>query len=284
LDEPFREDIDAVKRLTINLPDGSTTRVGSVAKVYRSRGPNTINREQARRRIVVQANTSGRGMVDVVQDIESRLEPFRKNLPAGYFLEYGGQFESQQSASRVITALFALALVGVFLVLYTMFRSANLSLQVMFALPMAFIGSVAALHITEQTLSVAAMVGFISLCGIASRNGILLINHYLHLVQLEQETWSRDMIVRAGRERVAPVLMTALTSGIGLVPLALAAGQPGKEILYPVATVIIGGLLTSTLLEFFVRPALFWRFGIAAARRITDQRSADVELTEATRS
>jgi HME family heavy-metal exporter len=146
-----------------------------------------------------------------------------------------------------------------------MLRSANLALQVMVALPMAFIGSVAALYVTDQTLNVAAMVGFISLCGIASRNGILLINHYLHLVNYEGETWSKQMIIRAGQERVAPVLMTAFTSGIGLVPLALAAGQPGKEILYPVATVIIGGLFTSTLLEFLVRPAMFWTMGIRAA-------------------
>jgi HME family heavy-metal exporter len=121
------------------------------------------------------------------------------------------------------------------------------------------------------------MVGFISLCGIASRNGILLINHYLHLVKHEGETWSREMIIRAGQERLAPVLMTALTSGIGLVPLAMAAGEPGKEILYPVATVIIGGLATSTLLEFLVRPALFWKFGIQAAQRVVGE-SADPQL------
>ena len=267
LDEPHREDIDAVKRLTLNLPGGGTTNLGSVADVYRSSGPNTINREQTRRRIVIQANTSGRGLVDVVQDIKSRLRPVEQQLPAGYFVEYGGQFESQQSASRTIALLFAVSLVSVFLVLHTMFYSSNLSLQVMIAVPMALIGSVAALYLTGQTLSVAAMVGFISLCGIAAHNGILLINHYLHLVRHEDESWSREMIVRAGRERLAPVLMTALTSGIGLAPLALAAGQPGKEVLYPVATVIIGGLLSSTLLEFFVRPALFWRFGVSAARR-----------------
>jgi Cu/Ag efflux pump CusA len=136
---------------------------------------------------------------------------------------------------------------------------------------MALIGSVAALYVTGQTLTVAAMVGFISLCGIASRNGILLINHYLHLVRYEDETWSREMIIRAGQERVAPVLMTALTSGIGLIPLALAAGEPGKEILYPVATVIIGGLATSTVLEFLVRPALFAQFGLKTAERISHQ-------------
>jgi HME family heavy-metal exporter len=150
----------------------------------------------------------------------------------------------------------------------------------MIALPMALIGSVAALYLTGQTLTVAAMVGFISLCGIASRNGILLINHYLHLVRYEGESWSREMIVRAGRERVAPVLMTALTSGIGLVPLALAAGEPGKEILYPVATVIIGGLITSTMLEFLVRPALFWKFAVGSAQRVTNRQRSEVALDE----
>jgi HME family heavy-metal exporter len=148
-----------------------------------------------------------------------------------------------------------------------MFRSVNLSLQVMAALPMAFIGAVAALVLTGQTFTIAAMVGFISLAGIASRNGILLLNHYLHLVQHEGESFTKSMIVRAGLERLAPVLMTALTSGIGLVPLVMAAGEPGKEILYPVATVILGGLVSSTLLDFFVHPALFWLFGRKSAER-----------------
>ncbi len=279
LDEQYREDLDAVRRLSLDLPGGGTTNLASVATISEDFGPNTIKREQVKRRIVIQCNTAGRGLVDVVQDIKKRLNQIK--LPSGgYFIEYGGQFESQQSASRVIAVLFAVSLVGMFLVLYAMFGSANLSLQVMIALPMAFIGSVAALYLTGQTLTVAAMVGFISLCGIASRNGILLINHYLHLVQYEGETLSPEMIVRAGRERVAPVLMTALTSGIGLVPLALAAGEPGKEILYPVATVIIGGLITSTVLEFLVRPALFWKLGLRAARRVVSQNRLEIQLVE----
>jgi HME family heavy-metal exporter len=280
LDEPFREDLEAVKRLSIDLPAGGATMLNSVAKIYTAAGPNTISRENVRRRIIIQCNTANRGLVDVVRDIQLRVKSIERSLPTGYFVSYEGQFQSQQSASRVIGVLFALSLVGVFLVLYTMFRSANLSLQVMIALPMAFIGSVAALYLTGQTLTVAAMVGFISLCGIASRNGILLINHYLHLVKYEGEKWSREMIVRAGKERLAPVLMTALTSGIGLVPLALAAGEPGKEILYPVATVIIGGLISSTLLEFLVRPALFWRFGLGAAKRVVASSRLEVELNE----
>lgn len=263
-----REDIQALERLPLSLPDGGTTNLASVAKIYRASGPNTIHREQVRRRIVVQCNTTGRGLVDVVQDIQSRLTEIERDLPPGYFLEYGGQFASQQSAAQRIGIYSAGALAGMFLILYGMFRSANLALQVMIALPAALIGAVLALYFTNQTLTVAAMVGFISLCGIAVRNGLLLFEHYLHLVRFEGQAWTKDMIRRAGRERVAPVMMTALTSGIGLLPLALAAGEPGKEILYPLATVIIGGLITSTAMEFLVRPALFWKFGLTSAQRL----------------
>ncbi|MCO6458193.1 MAG: efflux RND transporter permease subunit [Pirellulaceae bacterium] len=280
LDDKYREDLEALQRLVIELPGGGTAKLEDVARIYRAGGPNTINREQVRRRIIVQCNVRDRGLVDVVEDIKQRVAPIEAKLPTGYFTEYSGQFESQQSASRMIAVLFAMSLIGMFLLLFKMFGSANLALQVMIALPMAFIGSVAALYVTGQTLTIASMVGFISLCGIASRNGILLINHYLHLVKYEGETWSRDMIVRAGKDRLAPVLMTALTSGIGLVPLAMAAGEPGKEILYPVATVIIGGLITSTLLEFLVRPALFWTMGMGAARRVVEAEERHIVLVE----
>ena len=271
LDERFREDESKLRRMAVTLPDGATIPLEAVARIYESGGPNTIKREQVRRRIVLQANVSGRGVVDVVADIKQELEDLE--LPPGYFLEYGGQFESQQSASLQLAKLSGVALLGMFLVLFTLFKNANFAFQVLVALPAAFVGAVAALVITDQNLTVAAMVGFISLCGIASRNGILLLNHYLHLVQFEGESWTREMVARAGKERMAPVLMTALTSGIGLLPLALAAGEPGKEILYPVATVIVGGLLTSTLAEFFVRPALFWMVGIAAGKQILEARS-----------
>lgn len=280
MDEKYREDLQALKRLSIELPNGGTTPLSSVADITISSGPNTINREKVQKRIIVQCNVSGRGLVDVVKDIQEKQTPIIEAMPAGYFVEYSGQFENQQSASRMILALFLVSMLGVFLVLFTMFRSANYSLQVMSALPMAFIGSVIALVITNQTLTIAAMVGFISLGGIASRNGILLLNHYLHLVKYEGESWTREMIIRAGQERLAPVLMTALTSGIGLVPLALSQGEAGKEILYPVATVIIGGLLSSTILEFFIRPALFWNFGLKEGARIVEQSSLDIPLVE----
>lgn len=280
LEESFRENRQSLGRLSIQLPSGGTTKLENVADLLQSTGPNSIRHENVRRLIVIQCNVSGRGLVDVVQDIKEQVKPVEAKLPQGYFVQYSGQFESQQRATRMIRILFCIAILGMFLVLYSMFRSANLALQVMVALPMAFIGSVAALRLTGQTLTVAAMVGFISLCGIATRNGILLINHYLHLVRFEGESWTRQMIIRAGKERVAPVLMTALTSGIGLVPLALAAGETGKEILYPVATVIIGGLITSTALEFLVRPALFWLTGIGPAEKALNNESSEVELVE----
>ena len=279
-DNNYRENLESLRRLSIDLPEGGKVPLESIAEIYESGGPNTINRENVRRRIVLQANVSGRGVVDVVNDIQKRLAPIAATLPPGYFVEYGGQFQSQKEASRILGALFLVSMVGVFLTLFTMFRSVNLSLQVMAALPMAFIGSVAALVLTGQTLTIASMVGFISLAGIASRNGILLLNHYLHLVKFEGESWTHSMIIRAGLERLAPVLMTALTAGIGLVPLVLSAGEPGKEILYPVATVILGGVMSSTLLDFFVHPALFWLFGLKAAQRVVTESHSEVALVE----
>lgn len=278
LDDRYREDLEALKRLVINTPEGGAVKLEDVARIYEAGGPNTVNREQVRRRIVVQCNVRDRGLVDVVEEIKDRLAPIERSLPTGYFIEYSGQFESEQSASRTISVLFVASLIGIFLVLFTMFRSVNLSLQVMAALPMAFIGAVAALVITQQTLTVAAMVGFIALVGVASRNGILLLNHYLHLVKYEGEGWTHEMIVRGGLERLAPVLMTALTAGIALIPLTLAAGEPGKEILYPVATVIVGGLISSTLLDFFVHPALFWTLGLKSARRVVEADEQRINL------
>jgi Cu/Ag efflux pump CusA len=190
-------------------------------------------------------------------------------LPEGYFVEFGGQFSAQQEATRVILLLSGVSLVGVFLVLYTLFPSTRIVLQVMSALPAAFVGGVAALWLTGQTFSVASLVGFISLGGIAARNGILLVSHYLHLMREEGEGFTLDMVVRGSLERLAPVLMTALTTGIGLVPLVLGGHQPGKEILYPVATVILGGLITSTLSEYLLHPGLFFRFSGRDAHRLT---------------
>lgn len=276
IDENVRNDLEKLRRLSLNLPDGGRIPLDAVADIREGSGPNTINRENVRRRIIVQCNTAGRDLNSVVTDIQKKLAPIQASLPTGYFIEYGGQFESQRSATQMIGLLSMISFAAMFLALYTLFRSVNLALQVLAALPMAAIGAVTALVVTQQSLTVASMVGFISLSGIASRNGILLIAHYLHLVKYEGEQFTPQMIERAGLERLAPMLMTALTAGIALIPLVLAAGEPGKEILYPVATVILGGLISSTLLDFFVHPALFWCFG----RRQAQSHLRDDEFDE----
>jgi CzcA family heavy metal efflux pump len=277
LNDEYRQDPTKLRRLSLNLPSGGRVPLSAVATITEESGPNTINREAVRRRIILQCNTTGRDLNSVVVDIQQRLAKIE--LPKGYLIEYGGQFESQQRATRMIGLLSLISLAAMFLALYTLFRSVNMALQVLAALPMAAIGAVAALVVTNQPLTVASMVGFISLSGIASRNGILLIAHYLHLVRYEGEKFTPEMIERAGKERLAPMLMTALTAGIALVPLVLASGQPGKEILYPVATVILGGLISSTLLDFFVHPALFWLFGRKDAEHQIESGDTD-ELDE----
>ncbi len=279
-DDKYRQDLERLKRLAVNLPRGGKVPLEEVATIRKASGPNTINRENVRRRIVIQCNTSGTDLHSVVTDIQARVADIKAALPVGYEIEYGGQFESQQNATKMIGLLSLISLAAMFLALYTLFHSVNLALQVLAALPMAAIGAVAALVITRQSLTVASMVGFISLSGIASRNGILLIAHYLHLVKHEGEHFTKEMIVRAGLERLAPMLMTALTAGIALIPLVLAAGEPGKEILYPVATVILGGLISSTLLDFFVHPALFWCFGRTQAEKHLHDNEGGDDLDE----
>jgi len=272
LEEKDRANLDSIRNLYLETADGARVRMSAVAEVRLSKTPNNINRENVSRRIAVQHNVDGRSLGEVVADVQEALKPVigRLSQSPGYSVRIGGQFEAQQEATRMIVIVGILSLVIMFFVLYLHFKSVNLCLQVLASIPMAFIGAVAFITVTNQAVSVATLVGLISLAGIASRNAILLIDHYLHLMRIEKEPFGMAMIIRAGQERMVPVVMTALTSGIALVPLALAADQPGREILYPVATVIIGGLISSTLLDFLVRPALFWSFGAREAERIVD--------------
>jgi Cu/Ag efflux pump CusA len=220
---------------------------------------------------------AGRSLGEVVADVEKALIPVREKMASevGYRMELSGQFEAQREASRRIFALSFLALFAMGLILYIHFASLNLSVQVLASIPMAFIGAAAYVVFSGQDMSIATLVGLISLGGIAARNAILLLDHYVFMMHEEGEKFSIELIVRAGQERMVPVVMTALTSGIALVPIAMSPGDPGKEILYPVATVIIGGLISSTLLDFIVRPVLFWKFGQKPAeqlvRRLTDK-------------
>ncbi len=260
-DDEARATPDALKVVPIDVPGGGTVALSDVADVLESTGPNQVSRENAQRRIVVSCNVAGRDLVGTVGDIQKAIAADVHMPSADYFVQYGGQFESQQSASRRIAVLSLLSVAGMFLVLYSHFRSVPIVLQVLVNIPLALIGSVVAVALTGGTLSVASLVGFITLTGIASRNTIMMISHYIHLARHEGETWSEELVVRGSVERLSPVLMTALTAGLALIPLALAAGQPGKEILQPVAVVILGGLISSTILDIVVTPAVFWHFG-----------------------
>ncbi|RYE02280.1 MAG: efflux RND transporter permease subunit, partial [Sphingobacteriales bacterium] len=221
---------------------------------------NVVNHENTQRRIVVSANVQGRDLGSTVAEMRGAVQQSIK-LPQGYFIEWGGQFESQQAASRLILLLSLFSFAGIFLVLYSHFKSWQIAAQIMLNIPLALIGSVIAVLLTGGVFSIATLVGFITLTGIASRNGIMMISHYIHLVEHEGEEFSDHMIVRGSQERLVPVLMTALVAALALIPLTLDASAPGKEILYPVATVILGGLVSSTLLDIVVTPVVFKRFG-----------------------
>ena len=271
----YRSDLEALRQLVVHTPEGRALPLADVAEIEETKTPSNINRENVSRRIVVQHNVAGRALGDVVADVQKALGSVRDSISEleGYRIELSGQFEAQQAATKRILLLSIVSLATMVLILYLHFGSLNLSLQVLAGIPMAFIGAVAYIMASNQALSVATLVGLISLGGIATRNAILLLDHYLHMMREEGVPFGIDLIARAGQERMVPVVMTALTSGIALIPLALAPGQPGKEILYPVATVIIGGLISSTLLDFVVRPALFARFGQGAAERVADAHS-----------
>jgi HME family heavy-metal exporter len=269
LEEGYRTDYANLGRLRIDLPgDRGQIELRELADIGEGVGPNSVNRENARRRIVVRCNTQDRDLAGAVAEVQQRVS-LRVTLPEGYFVEYGGQFESQQRATTLIAVLAGISVIGMFVVLMILYPSVRIVLQILNALPTAFIGGVLALVLTRQPLTVASLVGFISLGGIAVRNGILLVTHYIHLMKEEGEEFSEAMILRGSLERLAPVLMTALTAGIGLIPLVVGGQEPGREILYPVATVILGGLITSTLCEFLIHPGLFWRFSGRDAVKLT---------------
>jgi HME family heavy-metal exporter len=251
--------------LLIETPLGAVP-LSRLASIEDGDGPNQINRENARRRIVISANTNSGDMSTVIAAIRTELAS--KPLPEGYFTALEGQFQAQEEAARLISLLALVSLTLIFLVLVSRYRSAVLALIVMGNIPLALVGSVAALWISGQPLSVAALVGFITLTGIATRNGILKISHYINLCAFEGETFGQPMIVRGSLERLTPVLMTALVAATALLPLLLSADAPGKEILHPVAVVIFGGLISSTLLDTVLTPVMFWLFGEKPLNRL----------------
>lgn len=281
LEEPYRSDPDFLRELRLELPDGrGQLRLKDVADFpAAASGPNLVNRENVRRKQTVRCNITGRDLAGAIEEIEQKVKQ-RVQLPAGYFIEFGGQFEAQRSATRLITGLAGVSLAGIFVVLMMLYPSARITFQILNAIPTAFIGGVLALMITQQTLTVASLVGFVSLGGIAVRNGILLVTHYFHLMKEEDQPFSQATILRGSLERLSPVLMTALTAGIGLVPLVVGGKKPGLEILYPVATVILGGLSTSTFCEFLLHPGLFWKFSGKDAERLVNSESSENDLLQ----
>lgn len=278
-DENSRTSIEKMQKTVLKImPDGRKVLLEDVADVYETFGPNEINRENNQRRIVISANVSGRDLGGVVKDIQDRVKE-KVSLPEGYYVVYGGQFESQQQATRNILLFGIISILGIALVLYSHFKSTAITSQIMATIPLAFIGGLVLLFFTDRSVTVASLVGFITLCGVASRNGIMMISHYLHLMKYEGESFTQEMIIRGSQERLSPVMMTACVASLALLPLVFAKGQPGSEILHPVAVVIVGGLLSSTLLDIIVTPTLFYRFGRKSAEAYINQNPND-QLTE----
>jgi CzcA family heavy metal efflux pump len=258
-DDASRQSVETIASTLIDTPGGAKVPLSQVAEVRVDQGPNTINRENVQRRIIVQANVANRDLGSVIDEIRTKIAR-DVPLPEGYFVQYGGQFEAQEAASRQIMVMSLVAIAGIFLLLYLALGSGRLALLVMANLPLALIGGVIMVFASGGTLSIASLIGFITLFGIATRNGIMLITHYQHLIK-EEGVPFRQSIVQGSLERLSPILMTALVTGVGLIPLALGVGQPGKEIQQPMAVVILGGIVTSTFLNMIVIPALYLKYG-----------------------
>ncbi len=265
----LRATSDAIAGVMFDAPTGQRVPLSQLAQVSIDRGPNTVSRENVQRKIVVQANVADRDLGSTVADIREAVSR-RVTLPQGYFIEYGGQFEAQEESTRVLSMLSLLAVAAIFLILFMEFRSSRTALLVMVNLPLAVVGGVLAVLVTGRVVSIASLVGFVTLFGIATRNGILLVAHYRQL--LGEGVPFREAVVRGSLERLSPILMTALTAGLALLPLALGGGEPGNELQTPMAIVILGGLLSATALNMVVLPSLYWLYG----ERVIATREGDV--------
>jgi Cu/Ag efflux pump CusA len=254
-DAQYRNSIEAIRNMLIDTGDGHKVPLSFVADVVSVSGPNEINRENVKRKLVISANTAGRDVGSVVEEVQQVVSG-SVDLPEGYRIEYGGQFESAQRATVTLMITSLIAILVIFLILYQEFRSTKLAGIILINLPLALIGGVAAIWITSGVLSIPSVIGFITLFGIATRNGILLVSRYTHL---RQEGMSlRESIMSGSVGRLNPILMTVLASALALIPLALAGDKPGNEIQSPMAIVILGGLITSTLLNLIVVPSVYY--------------------------
>jgi heavy-metal exporter, HME family len=264
--------LEGLGQILIETPSGRVP-LSKVATIEDGDGPNQISRDDGRRRIVLSANASGRALSEIVADIRAVVAETK--LPEGYFITLGGQFQAQEEASRLVGLLSIVSLVLMFVVLYSRYQSATLSALIMVNIPLALVGAVLGLWLSGQPLSVAALVGFITLAGISVRNGILKVSHYINLMRFEGENFDQKMIVRGSLERLSPVLMTALVTAFALAPLLFEAEQPGTEVLHPVAVVIFSGLISSTLLDTFLTPVMFWLFGRKAADKLMNSKDTE---------
>lgn len=258
-----KADMDAIRETLITTPEGAQLPLQALADVRYDLGPNTISRENVQRKIVIMANVAGRDLSSVVGDIQRQVEA-NIDLPRGYHVEYGGQFESAESATRTLLVLGTAVIIGMYLLLFVAFHSARDAALIMVNLPLALIGGVVGVYAMDGILSVASIIGFITLFGIATRNGVMMVAHIQNLIASGEAADVFTAVKRGAMERLIPILMTALATGLALVPLALSAGEPGSEIQAPMAVVILFGLLSSTLLNMIVVPALYLRFGSAA--------------------
>ena len=253
----YRDSPERMGAVLIDTPGGFKVPLSQIATISVAKEPYFINRENVQRRIVVQCNVQGRALGDVIRDIQERMKT-AVTLPPGYFVEYGGQFESQQRAQRTLLLLGLAAVVAIFIILFQAFGTTTETLLVMTNLPLALIGGVLAVGLASRELSVPSIIGFISLFGIASRNGIILVTHFRHL-KVEEGLGFEEAIVKGSMDRLIPILMTAATAALGLLPLVIGEAT-GKEIERPLAIVILGGLFTSTFLNMIVVPTLFKRY------------------------
>lgn len=268
LPEAYRNAPEKLGDVLIETGTGQRVPLRLVADVREATGPNVINRERGTRRIIIGANTTERDLQSLVLKLKEQVdEKVSGSLPSGYFISFEGEFQAQQAAAKRIAWFSVMILLVVGFLLYGYFRSGIMALQVLINIPLAIMGGLFLTWLLIDNISIATLVGFIAVAGVAARNCIMMLSHYLHLMKHEGEAFSHDMVVRGTLERLVPVLMTALSAGIALIPLVLAAGEPGKEILHPVAVVIVGGLVSSTLLDLLVTPAVFFHFGRKSAER-----------------
>ena len=269
----WRDSPEKISQIPIEMQNGRHVPLSLVADVREAKGPNVIFREDSQRRYALAIKPTARDVSSLVERLKKEVKEKIK-LPEGYFVKFEGEFQAQQDATRRIALFTAIILVVIGFLLYGYFRSPFLAIQVLCDIPLAMVGGLVFTYFKLNNISIATLVGFIAVAGVAARNSIMLISHYLHLMQHEGESFTKQMVIRGTKERLVPVLMTALAAGIGLIPLVLAADQPGKEILHPVAVVIVGGLITSTLLGLGVTPTVFYTFGRKAAAKSIELESA----------